>query len=168
MLSEPQVTESQVTESVERYFSEPQFSGFYTQREVRIQIGSSARRADIALYTDSNSPQMIVIIECKWEGITRIQQLHSYLSASATELGIFANTDDPNEWYYVRNLGGNQFDDITRADFENRLEELSPIPELQQRRDLMNDTKRRARTATVFLSLIIIICRPLRNNISPM
>lgn len=162
------LSESQVTESVERYFSEPQFSGFYTQREVRIQIGSSARRADIALYTDSNSPQMIVIIECKREGITRIQQLHSYLSASATELGIFANTDDPNEWHYVRNLGGNQFDDITRAYFENRLEELSPIPELQQRRDLMNDTKRRARTATVFFSLIIIICRPLRNNISPM
>ena len=35
MLSEPQVTES-----VERYFSRPQFTGFYIQREVAIQIGS--------------------------------------------------------------------------------------------------------------------------------
>ena len=142
MLSEPQVTES-----VERYFSRPQFTRFYTQREVAIQIGSYAGRADIALYTDSSSPQMIAIVECKGEGISGIEQLRSYLSASVTELGIFANTDDPNQWHYVKNCGSNQFEEITRADFENRIKELRPLPEPQPRRDLMNNTKIRARTA---------------------
>ena len=60
MLSEPQVTES-----VERYFSRPQFTRFYIQREVQVQIGSYAGRADIVLYTDTSSPQMIAIVECK-------------------------------------------------------------------------------------------------------
>ena len=121
MLSEPQVTES-----VERYFSRPQFSGFYTQREVGIQIGSYSGRADIVLYTDTRHPQRVVIIECKQDGVEGIEQLYSYLSASATELGIFANTDDPNQWHYVKNCGSNEFDDISRADFENRLEEIRP------------------------------------------
>ena len=90
---------------------------------------------------------MVVIVECKGEGITNISQLHSYLSASATELGIFANTDNPNEWFYVKNCGSNEFQEITRADFANRLEELRPLPEHRRRRDLMNDTKIRARAA---------------------
>ena len=90
---------------------------------------------------------MVAVVECKPEGITNIEQLHSYLSASATELGIFANTDDPNRWHYVKNRGSNQFEEITRADFENRLDELRPPPDPQRRRDLMNDNKRRARTA---------------------
>ena len=141
------LTEPQVTESVERYFSGPQFRGFYTQREVGIQMGSYAGRADIVLYTDTSSPQMVVIVECKGEGIQGIDQLRSYLSASATELGIFANIDDPNHWHYLRNCGSNEFDDITRADFENRVAELRPPPEPQRRRDLMNSNKRRARTA---------------------
>ena len=72
MLSEPQVTAS-----VERYFSRPQFTGFYAQREVRIQIGSYAGRTDIALYTDSSSPHMVVIVECKGEGIPGIDQLRN-------------------------------------------------------------------------------------------
>ena len=142
MLSEPQVTQSVV-----RHFSRPQFRGFYTRREVRIQMGSYSGRADIVLYTDTISPQMVVIVECKGEGIQGIDQLHSYLSASATELGIFANTDDPNQWHYVRNLGRNQFEEITRTDFESRVDALRPTPESQRRRDLMNDTKIRARTA---------------------
>lgn len=141
------LTEPQVTQSVVRHFSIPRFSGFYTQSEVRIQIGSYTGRADIVLYTHSNPPQMVVIIECKGEGIQGIDQLYSYLSASATELGIFANTNNPNQWRYFKNLGSNQFENITRADLENRLEELRPLPEPQQRRDLMNDTKIRARTA---------------------
>ena len=145
MLSEPQVKES-----VERYLSRPRFSGFYTRREVEVQMGSTRRSADIALFTDSSSPRMIVIVECKGEGIARIEgidQLKSYLSASATELGIFANTDNPNNWHYVKNLGSNEFADITRADFENRVDELRPPPEPQSRRDLMNSNKQRARTA---------------------
>ena len=142
MLSEPQVTES-----VERHFNRPQFSGFYTQREVGIQIGSYSGRADVVLYTDSSSPQTIAIVECKQEGIEGIEQLRSYLSASDTELGIFANTDDPNTWHYVKNCGGSQFGDITRADFENRIKELRPLPDPHRRKDLMNDTKIRARTA---------------------
>ena len=142
MLSEPQVTES-----VEKYFNRSRFSGFYTRREVGIQIGSYAGRADIVLYTNSSPPQMIAIVECKGERIPGIDQLHSYLAASNTELGIFANTDDPNQWHYVKNLGSNAFEDITRADFENRVEELRPPPQPLQRRDLMNDNKRRARAA---------------------
>ena len=145
MLSEPQVTES-----VERYFNRPQFSRFYTQREVGIQIGSYSGRADIVLYTDSNPPQMVAIVECKPEGTPRsqaIQQLYSYLVASDTELGILANAGDPDQWHYVKNRGGNDFDDISRTDFENRIKELRPPPQPQPRRDLMNSNKRRARTA---------------------
>ena len=141
MLSEPKVIQSVV-----RYLSRPQFSGFNARREVGIQMGSYSGRADIVLYTDTTSPQMVVIVECKGEGITNIPQLHSYLSASDTELGIFANTDNPNEWHYVKNYRSNEFDDITRADFESRLDELRPPPDPQRRRDLMNSNKRRART----------------------
>ena len=164
MLSEPQVTES-----VERYFSRPQFTRFYTQREVAIQIGSYAGRADIALYTDSSSPQMIAIVECKGEGISGIEQLRSYLSASGTELGIFANTDDPNQWHYVKICGRNQFEEITRADFENRIKELRPPPEPQPRRDLMNNTKIRARTALFELkeALLTVLLEARKANEGP-
>ena len=142
MLSEPKVIQSVI-----RYLSRPQFSGFNARREVGIQMGSYSGRADIVLYTDTTSPQMVVIVECKGEGITNIPQLHSYLSASDTELGIFANTDNPNEWHYVKNYRSNQFEEITRADFENRLDELRPPPDPQRRRNLMNSNKRRARAA---------------------
>ena len=142
MLSEPQVTESVV-----RYFSRPQFSGFYTRREVGVQVGSSPCRADVVLYTDTNPPQMVVIVECKGEGITDNPQLHSYLAASDTELGILANTDNPSQWNYVKNRGRSDFEAITRADFENRVKELRPPPESRSRRDLMNNNKQRARTA---------------------
>ena len=155
MLSEPQVAEAVV-----RHFSEPQFTGFYTRREVEIQMGSSRRFADIVLYTNVSFPQMVVIVECKREGIQGIDQLHSYLSASATEFGIFANTDNPNSWYYVKNCGSNQFEKITRADLEDRLEELRPLPDDQRRRDLMNDTQIRARTALFELkeaALIVLL-----------
>ncbi len=141
------LTEPQVIQSVVRYFSRPQFSGFYTRREVGIQMGSSRRLADIVLYTDNNPTQMVVIVECKREGMPGIDQLKSYLSASATELGIFANTGNPNQWHYFKNCGSNEFQGITLADFENRLKELRPLPEPQRRKDLMNDTKLRARTA---------------------
>ena len=48
-----------------------------------------------------------------------IEQLKSYLSATATPLGVFANSTDPDEWKFYENLGTNQFRTITRPQFES-------------------------------------------------
>ena len=44
--------------------------------------------------------------------------MYSYLSATDTRFGVFANRADPKHWKFYENQGRNRFDPIDRAEFE--------------------------------------------------
>ena len=50
-----------------------------------------------------------------------IDQLKSYLSATNTPFGLFANSTNPASWNFYENLGQNQFREITPSEFELRV-----------------------------------------------
>lgn len=110
-----------VVGAVERYFNAPRFNDqeFSTQREYEIQMGSVKCRADVVLI-DSNG-NLAVIAECKPGGHEGdgINQLKSYLCATDTRFGIFANSTNPTNWQFFENLRRNQFDKIACSKFED-------------------------------------------------
>jgi O-acetyl-ADP-ribose deacetylase (regulator of RNase III) len=56
--------------------------------------------------------------------------LESYLNASGTKLGLFADDTDPCEWTFLkRNDEQNEYDEISRSQFERELG-LNPISEM--------------------------------------
>lgn len=107
-----------VVAAVEQYFSQPKFRKFSIEKKHSIQMGSSKREADVVL-VDSNGI-LAAIAECKREGVEGHgpDQLKSYLSATDTRLGMFANSTEPNDWKFYENLGRNKFNDMTRSEFE--------------------------------------------------
>ncbi len=113
--------EDKVVEEVVAYFSESQFSEFSIHKEVKIQMGTDNRRADIVL-CDSNG-NFVAIAECKSPGGTSygIPQLQSYLSATDTPFGLFAPRVDSDSWVFYRNLRQNRFEQIERSDFESEI-----------------------------------------------
>ena len=111
-----------VVAAVEEYFSQSKFQKFSIKKEDRIQFGSRSGFADIVLIDSKNN--RAVIVECKRDGVEGdgIEQLKSYLSATDTPLGIFANSIKPDSWNFYENLGKNQFREIsTRSEFEKRV-----------------------------------------------
>ncbi len=111
-----------VVKEVQRYFSQPKFQKFSRDTEYPVQMGSDNRRADVVLV--DNKGDLIVIAECKRLGVegNGINQLKSYLSATDTSLGIFANGIEPDSWNFYENLGKNRFREIvTRSEFEKRI-----------------------------------------------
>jgi len=110
-----------VVGAVERYFNAPRFNDqeFSTQREYEIQMGSVKRRADVVL-VDSDG-NLAVIAECKPGGHEGdgINQLKSYLCATDTRFGIFANSTNPTNWQFFENRRRNQFDKIACSKFED-------------------------------------------------
>ena len=110
--------EDKVVEEVVAYFSESQFSEFSIHKEVKIQMGTDNRRADIVL-CDTNG-NFVAIAECKSPGGASygIPQLQSYLSATDTPFGLFAPRVDRDGWVFYRNLRQNRFEQIERSDFE--------------------------------------------------
>ncbi len=113
--------ESIVVEEVDRYFSEPKFQKFSIEKECSIQMGSENRRADVVLIDRKSN--LAAIAECKRHGDVGhgVDQLKSYLSATDTPFGIFANSTDSELWVFYENLGRNQFRKITFAEFEARV-----------------------------------------------
>lgn len=84
-------------------------------------MGSTLCRADVVLL---DGEKKIAIVECKGIGDEKpegIGQLKSYLSASNTRLGVFANDTDPSGWMFLRNLGEDSFDEINRSEFETKI-----------------------------------------------
>ena len=81
-------------------------------------MGSDRRRADIVFLRNR---KLVAIAECK--RTSRVEngneQLHSYLCATDTFLGIFANDGDPNKWTFWENHRHNNFLEIDRETFEN-------------------------------------------------
>ena len=114
------LTEKEVKEIVANYFKSLCISspGYSVKREYLIQMGSSPRRADIVFLRNG---KLVAITECKRTG--RIEsghdQLKSYLCATDTFLGIFANHSDPNKWTFWENHRHNNFLEIDRETFEN-------------------------------------------------
>ena len=85
-------------------------------------MGSDKRRADVVLMNSKGN--LAAIAECKRPGVegNGIDQLKSYLSATDTSLGIFANSTEPDSWNFYENLGRNQFREIaTRSEFEKQV-----------------------------------------------
>ena len=129
------LTESQIIERVAAYFkSSFRFLSqlYRIKREYPIKIGSNNCRADIVLYKGSNifgklEDDILVIVECKAEGRSKeegIAQLKSYLCATDTPIGIFANKGSPYGWSYFKNLGRNTFEIIDRERFRKLVNEF--------------------------------------------
>ena len=110
-----------VVAAVEEYFSQSQFQKFSIEKEYIVQMGRDKRRADVVLV--DRKGHLAAIAECKQEGVNGngIDQLKSYLSATATTWGMFANSEDDNQWKFYQNLGKNEFKEITRSKFERRV-----------------------------------------------
>ena len=109
-----------VVAAVKEYFSRPKFQKrFSIKEEYPIQMGADRRKADVVLVDSKGN--LTAIAECKREGVkgNGIDQLKSYLSASDTTWGMFANSEDDNEWQFYENLGKNEFrEEIPRSEFE--------------------------------------------------
>ena len=123
--------EDVVVQEVVRYFSTPRFKRFSLEKEYAIQIGSYKGRADVALIDTDET--LAAIIECKRSGYegSGPDQLKSYLSATDTPLGVFANEIDPTAWQFYENRGQSQFNQIDHSRFEARLLKRSVIKTLR-------------------------------------
>lgn len=158
-----QQTEPQIVKSVERHFKK---LGFSTQREYRIQMGSSRRKADIVIYKpftlfsnpfffDDPLDHIAVIVECKAEGKINhgINQLKGYLCATDTRLGVFANSPSPAVWKYYENYGRNNIPEISREDFLSLLHNENQNQEELQRR-IQARTEQRVKEAAERLATL--------------
>ena len=116
--------EAIVVEAAVNYFS-LKLRDFFIETELEIQMGTAKRRADIVLVDGKQNHAAIV--ECKRIGVRDdgIGQLNSYLCATDTPLGVFANSTVPNDWEYVENLGRNRFKDLTSDLFWKNIRDTS-------------------------------------------
>ena len=110
--------EGRVEEAVETYFSNLKVKGFSPETQHEIQMGSDNRKPDVVLIDEYGS--FAAIAECKGAGFIGdgIDQLKSYLSATDTRFGVFANRADPKHWEFYENRRRNRFDKINRPEFE--------------------------------------------------
>lgn len=108
--------ETVVVSSVSDYFSN--FKDTTIQVEYDIQLGTYTPRADVVLLDKIG--KIVAIAECKREAYVDngIKQLKSYLSASDTQFGLFANTMNSNEWIFFENLRRYNYKEITKEEFE--------------------------------------------------
>ena len=115
------ISHAAIVQTVIAYFNDPQFSDFFVETECPIQMGSASRRADIVLRDGKGN--FIAIAECKSSGGSDYgrSQLKSYLSASDTQFGLLAMSQNPDEWIFCERRGGNRFVEIKQAVFEARV-----------------------------------------------
>lgn len=105
--------EAIVVEAVVNYFSKPEYRELFIETEHSIQMGADNRRPDIVLLNAAGN--FVAIAECKQMGAVNYgyKQLQSYLCATDTQFGVFANSTDPDDWEFYENLGRNRFEEIT-------------------------------------------------------
>ena len=120
--------EDRVAQTVYAYFSALGGNRLFPKKERPIQIGSNNGTADVVLIDDNGS--FAAIAECKGAGYVGhgIGQLKSYLSATDTRFGIFANRADSNQWKFYENLRRNQFEEIEHLQFKREVEVLLKPP----------------------------------------
>ncbi len=121
--------EKRVEEAVETYFANLKVKEFSPKTQHGIQIGSEFRIADVVLTNENRN--FASIAECKGAGFVGDgrEQLHSYLSATDTRFGIFANRAEPEHWEFYENRRRNRFDQIDRSKFERGVVEGITIRE---------------------------------------
>ncbi len=119
--------EAIVVEAVVNYFSKPEFRQLFIETELDIQMGSDKRRADILILDRVGN--FVAIAECKRKGVITYgrDQLQSYLCATDTPLGVFANSTDPKDWKFYENLRQNRFKEITHNQFKVGIGVEQPI-----------------------------------------
>ena len=124
--------EDVVVQGVVDYFSSAKYDRFSKIEKRSIQMGSESREADVVLI-DRNG-KFAAIIECKRSGYEGrgVPQLKSYLSATNTPLGIFANETTPTDWKFYENRGQNQFKQINHSRFERKLLKTNIIGTLRK------------------------------------
>ena len=110
--------EDRVVQVVCRYFDALGINGFSPDTEWPIQFGTRNGIADVVLVDGNRS--FAVIAECKGAGYVGhgIEQLKSYLSATDTRFGIFANRVDDSQWKFYENRRQSRIDQINRSEFE--------------------------------------------------
>lgn len=113
--------ETEVVKSVYRYLNELQVDGFSPYKEYKkcqIQFGARNGIADVVLVDENGS--FAAIAECKGAGYVGhgIEQLKSYLSATDTRFGIFANRTDCSQWKFYENRRANCISEIDLAEFK--------------------------------------------------
>ncbi len=146
--------EAIVVEAAVNYFSS-KLPDFFLQTELEIQMGTTKRRADIVLVDGKQN--YAVIAECKRIGVQEdgIAQLQSYLCATATPLGIFANSTAPTDWEFFENLGRNQFKNITSDVFWENIQDTPGEESTQPATDAetyYNHGLERVKTGTICYS----------------
>ena len=116
--------EAIVVEAAVNYFS-AKLPDSFIETELEIQMGTTKRRADIVLVDGKQNH--VAIVECKRIGVQEdgIAQLKSYLCATDTLLGVFANSTKSNDWKFIENLGRNRFKDITSDVFWKNIRNTS-------------------------------------------
>lgn len=121
--------EAIVVEAVVNHFSKPEFGELFIQTEHEIQMGTNIRRSDIMLLDKLEN--FIAIAECKQTRTVTYghEQLQSYLCATDTQFGIFADGIDPKDWKFYKNLGRNRFEEITDNQFTAGLIGVPQRPE---------------------------------------
>ena len=111
-------SETVVESAVVEYFNKTIFKRFFVKLQYEIQMFSHRGRADVVLVDAEDT--LVVIAECKrirYIG-TGIEQLQSYLSVTETRFGIFANSEQPDDWAFYERQGKNKFKQISRSEFE--------------------------------------------------
>lgn len=126
----------------------------FMRRECPIYMGSSKRKADIAVSLPDDS--IFVIAECKAPGKVAggHEQLKSYLCASDTPYGIFANSLEPTDWIFYKNRGQNAFTEITRSVFQKL---FSDWGNAQRQRELINNWL----TPVICMTIELLTAKPI-------
>lgn len=125
--------EQKVEGAVYGYLSEINIHGFSPRNQHEIQFGSRNGIPDVVLVKDEGKT-LAVVAECKGAGYVGhgIEQLKSYLSATDTRFGIFANRCDRSQWKFYENRRHNVFEPITRSQFEEGVHaEIALLPRFE-------------------------------------
>ena len=130
--------EAIVVEAVVNYFSKPEFREFFIETEHEIQMGSDSRRPDIVILDAEGN--FVAIAECKRSGVVDrgYEQLQSYLSATDTQFGVFANSTNPDQWKFYENLRRKQFPPMRRLAFERKIATERTIESIREEKNRLN------------------------------
>ena len=131
--------EAPIVEAVVNYFSKPQFREFFIETEHEIQMGTYNRRPDIVLLDKSEG--FVAIAECKQIGVVTYgrEQLKSYLCATDTQFGVFANSTNPDEWEFYENLRRNRFTpSMERFPFERKIATGRTIESIREEKNKLD------------------------------
>ena len=132
--------EAPIVEAVVNYFSKPQFQEFFIETEHEIQMGADNRRSDIVLFDKSEG--FVAIAECKQTGVVTYgrEQLKSYLCATDTQFGVFANSTNPDEWEFYENLRRNRFTpSMKRFPFERKIATERTIESIREETNKLDE-----------------------------